>query len=420
MHSNFTMKCMENYSMKLLTLLLLSFLLLHAEDTIMVVKDRSGLSDDAIRQKAKESDKKVKRELDIKDIYALMDKNGKVDLAKLEAKWESLSPTPVKYDWVQTKSGEWFKGTIKSLYHNKLEFDSNEIGLYTFNLDNVTQIKSYHLMSVNIENLASIKGVLRFKNGELSIIQGKNRYKFNKEKVISFAPDGAKERNLWSGKVAIGFDIRSGNSDQQDFSATVNLQRRSSQSHLTLGYLGRTSSKNGMKISNNHRLNEKYDLYLSRNFFWTPLFSELYTDTFKNIAVQLTAGFGMGYTFLDTKKTFWSFSGGPAFVYTRHSTVETATNKDSFSPALEVSTKYKLKLNRISDLKYDYKLTYTTDTAGTYKHHMVLVLENELFSWLDFDISGIWDYVKSPTAASDGTVPLQNDFQMIMGFGTTF
>ena len=406
--------------MKTVILFLISFFLLHAQEDLMVVEDTSGLSDDAIRQKAKESDKKVKRTLDIKDVIEVTDANGKVDLAKLEAKWESLSPSPVKYDWVQTKSGEWFKGDIKALYDGKLEFDSKEIGLYTFKLANVKQIKSYHLMSVNIENLASIKGVLRLKENKLTIIQGENRYNFKKKQIVSFAPDGTRERNFWSGKASIGFDIRSGNSDQQDFTANIKLQRRSASSHLSLSYLGRVSSKNGVEISNDHRLNEKYDIFLSRHFFWTPLFSELYRDTFKNIDEQLTAGVGVGYTLLDTPKTTWSFSGGPAFVYTRHTTVDSATNQNSFSPALEVSTTYKIDINKMSNLTYDYKLTYTTNEAGVYKHHMVLVLENDLLSWLDLDISGIWDYVKSPTAASDGSIPLQNDFQMIMGLGVEF
>ena len=411
---------MGNYRLKIIIVLVLSFLVLSAEDNLIVVKDKSGLSDDAIRQKAKEADKKVKKTVDLKDVYEATDENGKVDLAKLEAKWESLSPTPVKNDWVQTKSGEWFKGTIKALFDNHLEFDSDEVGLYTFDLDDVTQIKSYHLMSVNIENAASIKGVLRFKDSKLTIIQGDTKYTFDKEKVVSFAPDGARERNLWSGKVDIGLDLRSGNTRQQDYSATINLQRRTSKSQLILSYLGRISSKDGVEISNDHRFNEKYDVYLSRQFFWTPLFSEFYTDKFKNIEQQITAGIGLGYTFLDTKKMTWSFSGGPAFVYTSHSTVDTATQKDTFSPALEVSTKYEMTLNRITDLTYDYKITYTTHEAGKYKHHMVLVLENELFSWLDFDITGIWDYVKSPTASDSGIKPVKNDFQMLMGLGVEF
>ncbi len=411
---------MGNFKMKIVILFLLSFLLLHAQERLTVVKDTSGLSDDAIREKAQEADKKVKKTLDIQDVIEATDSNGKVDLAKLEAKWEKLSPTPKKYDWVQTKSGEWFKGNIKALYDDRLEFDSKEIGLYTFKLADVAQIKSYHLMRVNIENLASIKGVLRLKDDKLTIIQGDTKYNFAKKQIVSFARDAETERNLWSGKASVGLDMRRGNSQQQDFTANLKLQRRSSESHLALSYLGRVSSKDKVEISNDHRFNEKYDVFLSRNFFWTPLFSELYIDKFKNIDAQITAGVGVGYTLFDTSKARWSFSGGPAFVYTRHTTVDVATKKTAFSPALEVSTQYKRKINAMTKLSYDYKLTYTTREAGVYKHHMVLVLENSLLSWLDFDISGIWDYVKSPTADKDGAIPLQNDFQMIMGLGVAF
>lgn len=41
----------------------------------------------------------------------------------------------------------------------------------------------------------------------------------------------------------------------------------------------------------------------------------------------------------------------------------------------------------------------------TYKHHMVTTLENDLTSWLDIDITFIWDYKKHPKANEDESIP---------------
>ena len=123
---------------------------------------------------------------------------------------------------------------------------------------------------------------------------------------------------------------------------------------------------------------------------------------------------------VNTKKTEWSISGGPAFVNTKYLTVSNGHEENVFSPALELSTKYEFEINKITDLTYDYKLTVTDNKSGLYKHHMVLKLENELLDWLDFDVTGIWDYLQKPATTDSGEIPLQSDFQVLIGFGVEF
>lgn len=391
-------------------------------EEIMVVEDKSGLSNDEIREKAKTLDNIEDKNITVPvaEVVKALDDSGNVNISDMQQDFSEVSPHPVKYDWVKTKSGEWFKGEIKALYDNKLEFDSDEIGLYSFDFDDVVWIKSYHIISVNIENLATFPGILRLKGDKLTVIQGENKYEFARKDIVSFAPDGEYEKNFWSGKATLGFDIRSGNTNQYDYNAKVNIQRRTANSRLNFDYLGRITSKDETEIANNHRLNQKYDRYLSRHFFWTPVFSEIYKDKYVNIQNQLTAGLGVGYTLVDTKKVTWSISGGPAFVYTKYETVALGNAVDNFSPAMELSTKYENKLNSIVDLIYNYKLTYTNKAAGSYKHHMILAFENELTSWLDFDISGVWDFMLEPQETSQNTIPQQNDFQVLVGFGVEF
>lgn len=376
-----------------------------SDSDLVQVEDTSGLTEDEVRQVAKKIDKKEQKKK--------KKQNKKI-------RWEELSPTPIASDWVQTKSGEWFRGVIKALYDNKLEFDSDEIGLYVFDFDDIKTIKSYHIMSVNIENLASIAGVLRLHGDKLTIIQGDTKYEFKRSKVVSFAPDAAVEKNYWSGKITFNFDIRRGNIRQSDYTAQANLKRRTATSNLAFDYLGRISSKDDQEIANDHRINEKYDVYSTRYFFWTPVFSEYYTDKYKNIKNQLTLGLGLGYTVLDTKKTHWSLSGGPAGIYTRHYTVEFGKNINNYSPALEFSTKFEQDLSAITDFTYNYKLTLSDRDAGVYKHHMIAKFENEIFSWLDLDLTAIWDYVAKPTEDSQGITPQNSDYQFLIGFGIEF
>jgi hypothetical protein len=66
--------------------------------------------------------------------------------AKKRVRWEDLFPTPIKSDWIETKSGEWFRGKIKGLYNDALEFDSDELGVHTFDFDDIKMIKSYQIL----------------------------------------------------------------------------------------------------------------------------------------------------------------------------------------------------------------------------------------------------------------------------------
>ncbi|HIP21286.1 MAG TPA: DUF481 domain-containing protein [Sulfurimonas sp.] len=255
----------------------------HTKEDVIVVEDESGLSDDAIREKAKATDKEKIEKVSVSEVVEALDNTGQVDISKIQNKWEELSPTPVKYDWVKTKSGEWFKGEIKAMYNDEMEFDSDEIGLYTFDFGDVVEIRSYNIISLNIENLATFPGVLRLKGDDVSIIQGEHRYEFKRQDVVSFAPDGTKERHFWSGKGTFSFDTRSGNTDQYDYTGQLKIQRRTANSHLRFDYLGRITEKNQEETANNHRLNQKYDRYLTRDMFWTsilPSFIQIHIKIF--------------------------------------------------------------------------------------------------------------------------------------------
>ncbi len=373
----------------------------------MLLEDTSGLSEEQLREKAKTVDESIAQD-------------KKVSSANLQEPWEQLSPTPQKYDWIQTKSGEWFKGEIKAMYDDKLEFDSDEIGLYTFKFKDIQQIKSYHVIDVNIEGVANIPGIIRYKDKKIHIVQGDNTYTFDKDQIVSLALSGNKERQYWSGKITINLDLRAGNKKQFDYNVKANLNRRTATTRLRLDYLGRISSNNGEETANDHRINEKYDVYVSRYFFWTPVFSEYYQDKFQNIQNQYTLGAGLGYTVIDTPELEWDLSGGPAVIYTRYITVNVGENDAPTSVSLELSTRLEYELSRKTDISYQYKMTFTDKKSGQYKHHMVIALENELLNWLDFDITGIWDYTHMPQITSDGIEPYKNDYQLLFGLGIEF
>ena len=387
---------------------------------LIQLQDTSGLSKAEVRKIAEKSDNKKKESVSLQDIYEITDTNGSVNIKKLQALWEDQTPKTNGYDWVKTKSGEWFKGEIKAMFDEELEFDSDEIGLYTFDFDDVAYIKSHDSINVNIEKIASVSGIVRYDGDKIKIIQGNKDYEFPREQIISFAPSGELERNYWSGKVSLSLDQRKGNKNQFDFTGRVNLKRRTDATRLNLDYLGRISSIEKNDTANDHRITETFDVYITKRFFWTPLFSEYYTDQFRNIQSQITASTGIGYTLIDKRKIALDISGGPGVVYTRYDTVAAGEEDSARSPSFETRIKLDYEVTKKNDIIYDYNFTFLNNASGMYKHHMILTLENEVTSWLDLDLSFIWTHVEKPTQAEDGIVPFKDDYQLLIGLGVEF
>ena len=389
----------------------------------VVIEDKTGISKKELRKKAKEIEKKDKKPLKIRDVVDSIDENGTVKVSKLiKQKWEELSPTPKDgFDWIQTVYGDWLKGHIRSMYDEEIEFDSKEFGIYTFKLSDISQMKSYDIMSVNIDNVAIFKGLIRYKNNKITIISGDNSYTFDKNMIISISGAKEKEINKWVGDISFLADVRSGNNEQSDFSLKIFLQRRTPKNRLGFDYLGRYTSVKKEKTAEDNRLFVKYDRFFTKKFFVTPLFGEYYQNYFQNLKAQITVGTGVGYSIYNTTKTKWDVTAGPAYLQTNYyERLENGEDSEK-SVSFEVSSKYEYKINKLNKLKLDYKFTITDKESGIYKHHSVLKLENDIIKdKVYIDTSFIWDYIDSPQPLSDGTIPQKSDFQVLVGAGVRF
>ncbi|MEA3523457.1 MAG: DUF481 domain-containing protein [Campylobacterota bacterium] len=411
------------------------------ENSVITIKDTSGLSEKEIMNIAIESDKEKQNDL-VTD--SMIDSYNNENAYA----WERLAPTPVNYDWIELKSGEWLKGKFKAYQDNDLEFDSDKLNLLTFEFKDIFQLRTHKIMTVSIQTKEDqnstgffkldntkiqVSGIIRLTQKSIKIIQGNNTLEFPRSQVISIAHSGEKELNYWSGKATVSYNQKIGNSDQLDFNTQVKLQRRTSTTRLMFTYLGNISQKQNESTTDNHRLKETFDLFITRKFFLTALSLEYFSDPFQNIQHELTKKVAVGYTVARNSHLEWDISSGPALIQTRYETVEKDSEKESQSWAAQLNTKMEIAIAKNieslfgyrifikdMDLILDYQFTFTDALSGDYKHHMLTKLENELTSWLDLDFTFIWDYLHSPTKKEDATVPQQDDYQILVGLGIDF
>lgn len=337
-----------------------------------------------------------------------------------EKAWETALPPPGKFDWVQTTSGEWLKGKLKVLYNESLEFDSGQFGLQTIGWGNVAQFRGHGIKRLSFDTPdgpIAVDGHVFVTRETVTVVTDKETREFPRSKLISITPGAKKETDNWSAKIGLGVTFSRGNSDQTDMSAKANIKRRTSENRFVVDYLGNFSSSGGTQTTNNHRLNSYFDIFAGKHFFWRPAFLEYYRDPFQNLDYRATIGAAAGYRIIDTPKTTWDVSGGPGYRATRYVSVQPGDSQKVTTPALIGSTAYETTLTKTLDFNALYNFSVVNKESGTYTHHATATFEIKLTDLLDFDITFVWDRTQNPQARSDGTVPKQDDFQLLLTFG---
>ena len=202
------------------------------------------------------------------------------ELLKETFKWETSKPTVTDFDWIQLVSGEWLKGEIKSMFKEKLEFDSDKLDLLTLDWEDVKYLETHIPGRAFIEGHGRVVGYLEINQSEVIVTSGDTVQVFDRSELVSFITGGEEELDFWSAKLTLGLNVRSGNTDQIDYTAKANIKRQTSFSRFIADYIGNISSTSDIETTNNHRITATTDRFKTRRFFLRPLFGDclLYTS----------------------------------------------------------------------------------------------------------------------------------------------
>ncbi|WP_306302210.1 DUF481 domain-containing protein [Shewanella marina] len=166
--------------------------------------------------------------------------------------------------------------------------------------------------------------------------------------------------------MTLGANFRSGNTDQIDYSAISHNTRRTTESRFNLDYLGNYTKTDNQSTTNNHRINSNFDWFISKQFYLRPIFAEVYIDPFLNLDYKATLGSGLGYNIIDTSKTEWSISGGPAYTYSKYKQVEQDQRQSDGSASFVLETSYETEINKTIDFNTKYRGQFASSDAGGY------------------------------------------------------
>lgn len=338
--------------------------------------------------------------------------------AVAQPSWNGDSASPQAFDWVRLPSDEWLKGSVKAMYDNELEFDSDELGVVMLEWKNIKELRSAGVLQVRAlgGRIATGRVVLA---GRTLAIPGTD-VAIAQDEIISITAGEPREANYWTIRLSAGATVREGNSNQRDFYARARASRRTVQNRIRIDYLANYAESNDVEISNNHRATFSWDRFVTDRFFLRPLFGEYFRDPFQNIAHRIWLGTGLGWQIIDTGGTSWDVFTGPAYQKTRFDEVEPGEDDSVGSAALVLGTFYERELTDWIDFRYEYGFQVTDARSGRYTHHMMGGLEIELTDKLDLDLSLIWDRIEEPQPDANGVLPEQDDWRYVLGLGWEF
>lgn len=333
---------------------------------------------------------------------------------------ETISSGTADSDWIRLNSGEWLKGEIRRLYEKKLEFASDELGLLQLDWESVRYVRGHGAFSVLFEESISAQGLLLVTDSKVFVTAGEDRQEFERTQLVAIVPGAVREIDYWSAKISFGLTLTEGNTKQTQWYTIANIKRRTAKTRFIVDWLGNFSETDGEETVDNQRLNYNFDVFRTRKLFLRPIFGEFFRDPFSNIKIRYTVGTGLGYLVIDTARTEWSVSGGPAYRETRFDSVQAGQNDSESTAALEVKTRFETKLTKQVDFAFRYSFQIVNKASGTYTHNLVTGLSTKLTRWLDLDLTFVWDRIQDPQPAADGIIPEQDDYYYIISLGIGF
>ena len=336
--------------------------------------------------------------------------------------WQPKAPDglPTGFDWIRLPSDEWLKGEIVSMYDGKLEFDSDELGVHTFDFADIKELRSSRVLEVGFAERQPVKGRLVVDGAAARVVADAGETAFARSEILTIVIGAAREIDYWSGYANVGGTIRSGNSDQVDYTARLGTVRRSVKNRTGFEYIGNITRIDSVDTSNNHRVTLGWDRFLSKRLFLNLVGLEWYRDPFQNIATRWTVTAGVGYEIVDTPRTSWNATAGPAWQATDWDSVPAGDDDSVSSVALRIGTRFDHEFTETIDFYTYYNAFFTDEESGKYTHHFDTGLKIEMIGDLDLNVAWMWDRVQEPRSLEDGSFPKKDDTRLVFGLGWSF
>ena len=321
-------------------------------------------------------------------------------------------------DQVILKNGDRLTGKIVKAVEKKLTLKSDLAGEVIIPMENIQTFSSDEPVELHFQDGTVSKQKIEQAPAGQIVLSGSQTLQKQTTSLsnLSAVNPPKKEKSVWKGSVSAGLTYTSGNTSNESYSASIDLQKRTENDRITLtGDLARSKQKSdttGEKETTEDwwKLRAKYDYFLSKKFF---LFGEgrYELDKIANLDRRVILGGGGGYQWIESDDMNFSTEFGLASVYEKFEDSSDSNSEMSIQAGYHFDKKLNSTIQLLHDLTYYPSMDEFSDYYLTTSAELRANLTDRMFA----NLTAILDFDKSP-APDKGTT----DTKYLFGIGWDF
>ena len=154
---------------------------------------------------------------------------------------------------------------------------------------------------------------------------------------------------------------------------------------------------------------------MSKRFYITPLTGQLLYDRFQNTRFRATPAAGFGHHLVDTDRVEWDVEAGLGYQFLRYlSTPEDVENPQSDGFVL-LHTLGTIDITDDVKFTFDWRTNLVFTAIGNTNHVGTGTFSFEITEIFGIDVSFLYLRTEEPAPREDGTIPVKNDYQVVVG-----
>jgi hypothetical protein len=215
-------------------------------------------------------------------------------------------------DWLLLKSGEVLRGEIEYLREDKVQFDSDELEDLEIDWSDVIGFGSPRRNTYRFGNDVIVTGTAEMRAGAIRVDTGTEVREFPRSALYSMIEGELREIDYWSLRAGLGLTLRSGNSDQADLTARVEVKRETALTRTLASYETAYSQVESNDVTDNQRVIGYFAYFITTRTSLAAPIVELYRDRVRNVDLRTTVAAGVGYDLSIVRRWNGTSSAAPA------------------------------------------------------------------------------------------------------------
>jgi len=243
-------------------------------------------------------------------------------------------------DKIVLENGDTLTGTIEKVVDGKLTLKTDYSGPIEIQVAKIKEIFTDNPVEVRLLSGEVLKGKIKtVEDNKLVVEESPERSPATIEvKSIASINLPPPPRAKWSGSIAAGGNLQTGNTDRAGATVAILLSRKTEKDRISFQYLFNYAEENNKVVTRNHYGEARYDYFFTPKFYgyfdWNG-----YNDKFSNTKFKTFVGPGVGYQFWNDPIKSLSFDAGVTYF---NWAKEVGADTDGVSARLGLDFRYQI------------------------------------------------------------------------------